>query len=108
MLILEDELLKDLKEELSATDPNFKEQIIIPKIKSAIREVRKARNYPKYYSEEQIAEDLENHYQNIRNIALYDYNKIGGEFEEGRSENSTSITFSKRNSLFSGIIPLSR
>lgn len=108
MLTFENDLLEDLTAELSETDPNFRQSLIIPKIKEAIREVRRARNYPKYYSESAIVEDLEDYYSNIRNIALFDYNKIGGEFEESHSENSVSRSWEDRNKLFAGIIPLSR
>ena len=108
MLTLEYELLEDLTEELSATDPKFKPELIKPKIKNAIREVKQARNYPKHYAESEIVEDLENYYSNIRSIALFDYNLIGGEFQESYSENGKSATFVKRNSLFAGVIPLSR
>lgn len=108
MLTLEYELLEDLAEELSATDPKFKPELIKPKIKNAIREVKRARNYPKHYTESAIVEDLENYYSNIRSIALFDYNLIGGEFQESYSENGKSGSFVNRNSLFAGIIPLSR
>lgn len=108
MLTLENDLLEDLKSELSVTDPKFKPELIIPKIKGAIREVRRARNYPKHYTESAIVEDLENYYSNIRNIALFDYNLIGGEFQESYSENGKSGSFVNRNSLFAGIIPISR
>lgn len=108
MLTLENDLLEDLKSELSVTDPKFKPELIIPKIKNAIREVKRARNYPKHYTESAIVEDLENYYSNIRNIALFDYNLIGGEFQESYSENGKSGSFVNRNSLFAGIIPLSR
>ncbi len=108
MLTLEYELLEDLAEELSATDRKFKPELIKPKIKNAIREVRRARNYPKHYTESAIVEDLENYYSNIRNIALFDYNQIGGEFQESNSEPGSSRSYVKRDSLFAGIIPLSR
>lgn len=108
MLTLENDLLEDLTAELSVTDPEFNQALILPKIKNAIREVKRARNYPKHYSESAIVEDLEKYYSNIRNIALYDYNKIGGEYEESHSENSISRSFTDRDKLFSGIIPLSR
>ena len=108
MLTFENDLLEDLTAELSETDPNFKQALIIPKIKGAIREVRRARNYPKHYSESAIVEDLENYYSNIRNIALYDYNMTGAEFEENHSENSVSRSWKDRDKLFAGIIPLSR
>lgn len=108
MLTLENDILEDLTAELSETDPNFKQSLIIPKIKGAIREVRRVRNYPKHYTDDMIAEDLQNYYSNIINIARYDYNLIGGEGNQNRSENGTSITFVDRDSLFAGIIPLSR
>lgn len=108
MLTLEYELLEDLKEELSATDPKFKPELIKPKIKNAIREVKRARNYPKHYTESAIVEDLENYYSNIRNIALFDYNMIGAEGQSSSSENGTSRNFIDRDKLFGGIIPLSR
>ena len=108
MLTLEYELLEDLSEELSATDPKFKPELIKPKIKNAIREVKRARNYPKHYTESAIVEDLENYYSNIRNIALFDYNMIGAEGQSSSSENGTSRNFIDRDKLFGGIIPLSR
>lgn len=108
MLTLESDILEDLTTELSETDKKFKQSLIIPKIKNAIREVRRARNYPKHYTESAIVEDLENYYSNIRSIALFDYNLIGGEFQESYSENGKSGSFVKRNSLFAGVIPLSR
>lgn len=108
MLTLEYELLEDLTEELSATDPKFKPELIKPKIKNAIREVKRARNYPKHYAESAIAEDLENYYSNIRSIALFDYNTIGAEGQSSSSENGTSRNFIDRDKLFGGIIPLSR
>lgn len=108
MLTLENDLLEEMTAELSVTDAEFNQALILPKIKNAIREVKRARNYPKHYSESAIVEDLEKYYSNIRSIALYDYNKIGGEFEDSHSENSISRSFSDRDKLFSGIIPLSR
>lgn len=108
ILTLEYEILEDLTAELSETDPNFKQSLIISKIKNAVREVKRARNYPKHYTDNMIAEDLRNYYSNIVNIARYDYNLIGNEGQQSGSENGTSRSYIDRNSLFSGIIPLSR
>lgn len=108
MLTLESDILEDLTAELSETDEKFKQSLIIPKIKNAIREVKRARNYPKHYTESTIVEDLENYYSNIRSIALFDYNMIGAEGQSSSSENGTSRNFIDRDKLFCGIIPLSR
>lgn len=108
MLTLEYEILEDLTAELQETDTKFKQSLIIPKVKQAIREVKQARNYPKHYTDNMIAEDLQNYYSNIVNIARYDYNLIGAEGQQSSSENGTSRSYVDRNSLFSGIIPLSR
>lgn len=108
MLTLEYELLEDLADELSTTDPKFRPELIKPKIKNAIREVKQARNYPKHYTESAIVEDLENYYSNIRNIALFDYNQIGSEYESGHLENSISRNWIDRKSLFNGICSFTR
>lgn len=108
MLTLEYEILEDLTAELSETDENFKQSFIMPKIKNAIREVKRARNYPKHYTESAIVEDLENYYSNIRNLALFDYNQIGAEGQSSMGENGTSRSYIDRDKLFNGIIPLSR
>lgn len=108
MLTLEYEILEDLTAELSETDENFKQSFIMPKIKNAIREVKRARNYPKHYTESMITEDLKDFYTNIRALALYDYNMIGAEGQSSIGENGTSRVFIDRNSLFAGIISLSR
>jgi hypothetical protein len=104
---LQEELIADLTIELEK-EPTFNAEVLKQKVVSAIREVKTARKYPSYYTEEQINADLYSYYSKIRNIALYDYNKIGAEFEEGHNENSVNRTWEKRNSLFSGVIPLTR
>lgn len=100
---LEEEIMADLTAELSLTDPNFSPDILLPKVRAAMREVKRARRYPSYYTDEQIEEDMYNYYSNIRNISMYDYNQIGGEFQTSYSENSNSGHWMDRNKLFSGI-----
>ena len=104
----EDELMADLSMELQMTDPNFNQTLLLSKVRNALREVKKARKYPGYYTEDQINADLYDYYSNIRSLALYDYNTIGMEFQTASSEHSTSRTMADRNKCFAGIIPLSR
>ncbi len=106
-LTMQDELVADLTLELQ-NEPTFNADVLTQKVVNAIREVKKARKYPAYYTEEQITKDLYDFYSNARNIALYDYNKMGAEFEQSHNENSVSRSFVDRNSLFSGIVALSR
>lgn len=103
---MEQKLMADLTAELSAADAAFNAELLLPKVKNAIREVQEARKYPSYYTEEQIASDLYRFYSKIRNIALYDYNSIGGEWEQSHSENGVSRSFVDRDKLFGGIYPL--
>lgn len=102
---LKQDLVADLTTELGGEE-TFNSSALTQKIINAIREVKQARKYPIYYTDEQKNADLYEFYSNIRNIALYDYNMIGAEFEESHSENSVSRSWVDRKSLFIGIIPL--
>jgi hypothetical protein len=104
---LQEELLADLTEELK-NEPTFNAEVLTQKVINAIKEVRIARKYPRSYTDEQIETDLYDYYSNIRNLALYDYNKVGAEFEEAHNENSVNRNWVKRNSLFYGVMPLAR
>lgn len=98
------EIVADLTIELSG-DTSFNSDILTVKVKNAIREVVSARNYPKVYTDDDITNDLKNYYSQIRNIALYDYNQIGIEFETSHNENSTNRSYMERQKLFAGIVP---
>lgn len=100
-------LLEDLTEELN-TEPTFNAVALKKKIESAIREVRRIRNYPSTYTESQVESDLQNYYSSIRNIALYDYNLIGAEGESNHNENGISRSFVDRKTLFHGIMPIAK
>lgn len=100
---LEEEIMADLTAELSIADPKFNPALLLPKVRNAMREVKRARGYPESYTSEQIETDMYNYYSNIRNIALYDYNQIGNEFSSSSSENSVGVHWIDRNKLFAGI-----
>lgn len=105
---LEQEVFADLSAELSVSDENFNETLLLSKVRNAIREVKRARNYPKSYTDDAIEQDMYDYFSNIRNITLYDYNQIGGEFQESNSEPGISRSYIDRNKLFSGICPFVR
>ena len=98
-----DELTVELKDE-----PTFSADILEIKVDGAIREVIRARRYLPSYSDAMIDADLTGFYQNVKNIALYDYNQIGAEFQSSSSENGENRSYTDRNKLFYGIIPFAR
>lgn len=102
------ELIEDLTVELTISDTKFNSTLLTQKIKQALREVKAARSYPKSYTDEMIDKDIQKYYSQARDIALYDYNKVGMDFESNHSENSINYSFDDRDKLFAGIIPLAK
>ena len=98
------ELNAELTEDGEALDETAL-KLLESKVKGAIREVKEMRRYPLAFKAEDIASDMERYYSNVKNIALYDYNHIGIEFQTGSSENGISRTFPERKTLFNGILP---
>lgn len=99
---LEYDIIADLAEELSEDD-TFNENILAKKVKNAVREVIMKRNYQATsYTEEEILADLENYVSVIHNVALYDYNQVGVEFQTASTENYTR-TYVNRDELFKGV-----
>lgn len=104
-----DELQKELIDELTIelrNDPTFDAAILRNKVKNAIRDVRLRRNYAATsYTEDQIQYDLLNYYYSIiKNLALYDYNQIGAEFQLSHSENSVNRTWGDREKLLGSVV----
>lgn len=102
---LQAEIVNDLKIELQ-NEEGFSEELLVAKVKSAIREVASERKYPLYYSELHRERDIENYYSQIKAIALYDYSKIGAEGQDNYSADGESIRYSDRKELFSGVLPI--
>lgn len=113
--------LNDLKEEILMElitqledEVGFKEEVVQSKLNIAFREVLQARTmkfggrYPSSMSEEEQYNDLSQFTSHIFNLALFDYNTIGIEFQTSSTENSTTRAYRDRDRLFNGIVPLSR
>lgn len=109
---MQKEILIDLGTELGLLDLTTNEALegkeqdvacLSSKIKNALREVRNKRNYPEYFTEAQIQKDLEKHYSNIRELALYDYNQFGAEGQVSHGENGVNRTWKSRNDCFAGV-----
>ena len=107
MTSIESSIVDELTIELQ-NETDFNEDILTLKVKNAYREVKQARNYPKSYSEEMIAADMENYYSNIKELAIYDYNKVGAEGQTQYSADGESIHYIDRSKMFAGILPIAR
>lgn len=75
-------------------------------ISQATQDVVECRNYPESYTVKKIEDDLKKYDSVIVNLVLYDYNKEGGEFQDSSSENGTSRSWVKRETLMADVLPL--
>lgn len=103
MTELELELYDDLESELPI-DNTSDTDILFAKIKNAIREIKRTRNYQSHHSEDFIQNDLMNYYSNIRELVVYDFNQIGVEGQVSHSENGTNRSWKSRRECFDGIV----
>lgn len=96
------EILEDLTTELGLKkDSDI--AVLTSKVKNAYREVKRTRNYQPCHTQEFIDKDMNNFYSNIRELALYDFNQVGGEGQVSHSENGTSRAWKDRKECFNGI-----
>lgn len=102
---LQTKIIDDLTEELSKRTL-FDADLLEAKVESAIEDVKRRRNYrTSGYSESEIADDMEQFYSNIRNVALYDYDKIGAFGETSHNEGGTNRSWRDREAYFIGVAP---
>lgn len=106
---LVDQIYEDLREEIEGVEGSkFDPALLMSKVKSAYRDVQAARRYPLNYTEAVKEQDMMNYYSQIRNIAMYDFNQTGAEGQKSYHEDGVTVHFLDRNSLFSGILPISK
>lgn len=106
MEALLEELLSDLSSELGEELHNSSDEVLlISKIKGAYRAVKRKRNYQEHHTQDFIDRDMESMYDLIKELAIYDYNHIGGEGETSHSENGISRTWEPRNDILADIVP---
>ena len=99
---LQEQIIDDLTVELS-DDEAFSSDILEIKVKNAIREVKRKRNYPSSYTPDMIAADLENYYDVIHELALYEYNKVGAEGQSLHSEDDVQRSWISKDELLKGV-----
>jgi hypothetical protein len=106
-----DEIIKELCivldiDETQTEADDYK--LLIAKLNNAIRAIKSARNYPANYTSKMIADDLDNYYANIFDLAVYEYNQSGAEGEISHNENGTNRTYKSRRECFVGVIPFAK
>lgn len=106
---LQADIVEELKVELSSLgDVVPSDAVINLKVKDAIREVKRERNYPDSYTDGMILSDMERLYSNIKAKAVYKGNLIGAEFQSSSNENGISRVWIEYERLSNGIIPIAR
>lgn len=100
MEFLIDEIYNDLLLELGITEERDL-KILKSKVRNAANEVKSKSNYPTYYTDKMIHEDMEKKKYVVRNVALYDYNMMGADFQKSHSENGINRSYLERDKLFS-------
>lgn len=104
--IIAEDLQREITDELTtelSDDEAFNDEILDIKVKNAIREVKRKRNYPASYTTEMIEADLENYYDVIHDIALYEYNKVGAEGQSLHSEDDVQRSWVSKDDLLKGV-----
>lgn len=101
-----EKLLSDILDDLTTELGLIKSHdvaVLTSKIRNAYREVKRARNYPSTYTDDDIVLDMENYYSNIRELALYDFNQVGVEGQLSSVENGISRTYKSRRECLDGV-----
>lgn len=99
--------LEQLKIRLRQSDVSCdkEDELLEELIYQAEQDVRLYRNYPSNYTEEMIEKDMNKFESIIVNLALYDYNQEGGEFQISSSENGTSRSWIDRDKILGKVTP---
>lgn len=97
--------LEQLKIRLRQSGVSGENEFLQQLIFQAEQDVRLYRNYPDNYTEEMIEKDMNKFESIIVNLALYDYNQEGGEFQISSSENGTSRGWIDRDKILGKVTP---
>jgi len=100
-----DDIVESLASELQAYGEEVSANLLTAKTVGAYRAVMSARHY-RGFTDEAIVADMENYWSQVRDIALYDYNQVGAEYQESHSENTVSRKWVDRKTLFKGVVPI--
>lgn len=79
--------------------------VLLVKTKNAYREVKSVRNYPSDADDDYIAEDMANFWTVIYNLAMYDFNIRGAEWQTVINENGEYRSFVDRGKILAEVTP---
>lgn len=92
-----------------SNDPTYNADVVASKVKAVIMELIQKRRYSKSgMSDWEIEMDMLDYYPQVLNVSRYDFNTIGAEGEDRHTENGIDRTFTERNKLWAGVVPISR
>lgn len=103
---MKSEIVEKLQIRLKGT-ANVDADMLSEIVDSAINEIETIRNYPSDYTEDMIQSDMSRFYNNVYELALYDFNQIGAEGETGHTENGITRQYKDRNACLKGVRPIS-
>ena len=95
------ELCIDLEINNDTEDSEYKK--LISKLNSAIKAIKRVINFPASYTEEMERDYLDNYYDNIKDLTLYDFLQNGATGELIHNENGTNRSWKSRRECFVGI-----
>ena len=101
---VEQEIISELTIELQG-QPTFSAEVLALKVRDAYRKVRSRKCYHNtLYDERKIEEDLrEKHFQDIKDVAKYNFAIMGADFQTSHSENSVSRTWRTEDEILGNI-----
>ena len=103
-----DELIQEIYEQIMAdVNPSRSgdASILLIKVKNAVREVKEVRNYPDDATDTFIVSDLNRFWPTIYNLAMYDFNIRGAEWESTINENGEYRSFVDRGKILQEVTP---
>ena len=103
-----DELIQSVYEQLMGDiNPtrNGDASVLLIKVKNAYREVKEVRNYPDDATEEFIVSDMNHFFPVIYNLAMYDFNIRGAEWQQVVNENGEYRSFIDRHKILGEVTP---
>lgn len=100
------ELCTDLDIPNNTEDAEYKK--LISKLNSAIRAIKRVIGFPASYTEQMVKDYLDNCYDNIKDLTIYDYLQNGATGELTHTENGINRTWKSRRECFLGIVSFAK